>query len=661
MLKRLLCLITWTLGCSLLLSSLAVPVAASGPVILAEPLLIALDRPTSIVLSAYAAYATLDCVAKDCTLSVRQTYWLHNKSPDQAVSLQIGLAADSTTLLAENTTLKQSDNPLSSTERNESYSAIWTLTLQPDQHQTLVLTYRHTAITGPLLAFACDLGRLVDSWGIPEGVRVMLTLPVPVNDDAILWMMPFNSQFDGRNITWDYEIPNELGNHQTVLVLPAAWQILSQARTENDHQQLAELYLVLEQAVLPLQLAERDYFGLAIAEYQAVIAAQPDDPSAYLQLALAYRARPVSQPAERLNYELLAAHELELAHKLAPENKQIADNLARSYYAAALISADQGNEVAALGYLDLMRSPGLPTIASDENLQNLALRWSITLAEKGAFQIAFEQGKELLPPTILQMLQDYAPPFTSIQTLVSTDPGMRLVTYQIDLYAPSALQTITRLRAIQESMNSIPGVEASSVESDLHIEMRVSIRYNAFIELKQRIAEIDGSFGEDKDLLSLALRAPWRSPPEQMGLYISRLRSSYFYREQIDGSAIQQAWLEQSQYAQWRIAEAAVLPAADELTQLQQRLANYMLRQQQQVWRQLPAYSLWNYKVHLDQDEASQGEWIITWGETRSLEINMTIYNTTMLRRLALISVAVLALVVLVLLIPWKYLRRTGR
>lgn len=659
--KRLLCVMLCILGCSLLICGMVAPVAASGPAILAEPLLIALDRPASIIVSAYAASATLECGAKDCTLSVRQTYWLHNKSTEKALTLQIGLAADSTTWPAESITLRQGDNPLAPTDNNESYSAIWTLTLQPDQHQTLVLTYRHAALTGPLLAFGCDLGRLVDSWGIPEGVRVMLTLPVPVSDEAVLWMMPFNSQFDGRNITWDYETPSELGNHQAVVLLPATWLTLSQARSENDHQKLAALYLLLEQAVRPLHLADRDYFGLAVAEYQAAIAVQPDDPALRLLLALAYRARAESQPAERLNYELLAAHELELAYKLAPEDVKIADNLARSYYSAALVSAEQGNEASALGYLDLARAPGLPAIESDEKLQNLALQWSIALAEKGSFQIAFEQGKKLLPQTILQMLQDYAPPFTSIQTLVATDPGMRQATYQLDLYAPSAPQTITRLQAILEALNTIPGVEATSVESDLRIEMQVSIRYNALIELKQRITEINGAFGEDKDLLSLALRAPWNSSPEQMGLSVSRLRSSYFYREQIDGSALQQAWLEQSQYAQWRLAEAANLPSSDELTQLQQRLANYMLRQQQQVWRQLPAYSLWTYQVALDQEGVSQGEWILTWGQNRTLEINTMIYNTIMLNRLAIISLATLALVVLGLLMPWKYLRRSGR
>lgn len=659
--KRLFCLRSWILGCSLLLCSLVMPVAAFGSNILAEPLLIALDRPASIVLTAYSASAVLECVAQDCTLSVRQTYWLHNKSPDKAISLRIGLAADSTILPAENTTLKQGDIPLVPAEGNESYSSIWLLTLQPDEHQTLVLTYRHATTTGPLLVFACDLSRLVDAWGIPEGVRVMLTLPAPVSDEAILWMMPFNSQFDGRNITWDYENPNELGNHQAVVLLPATWQSLSQARTASDHQTLAALYLILEQAVLPLHLADRDYFGLAIAEYQSAITAQPDDPAAYLQLALVYRARAESQPAERLNYELLAAHELELAHKLAPENEQIAHTLVRALYAAALASAEQDNLVAALGYLDQVRSSGLPSIEPDENLQNLALRWSIALAETGASQIAFDQGKKLLPPPILQMLQDYAPPFTSIQTQVFTDPGMRQVTYQLDLYSPSAPQTISRLRAFLESLNAIPGVKATSVESDLHIEMLVSIQYNAFIELKQCIAEIDRSFGDDKDMLSLALRVPWRSSPEQLGVYVSRLRNSYFYREQIDGGAIQQAWLEQSQYAQWRLAEAAVLPSADELTQLQQRLANYMLRQQQQVWRQLPAYSLWSYKVALDQESASQGDWIIALGEDRTLEINTTIYNTTILRRLALVSLAMLSLAVIVLLMPWKYLRRTDR
>jgi hypothetical protein len=658
--KHLRGMIFWIMGFSLLLFGIAAPVAASGPAILAEPLLIALDRSASIVVSAYAASATLECGAKDCTLSVSQTYWLHNKSTDKALTLQIGLAADATIWPAENITLRQGNNTLASTDNNESYSSIWTLTLQPDEHQTLVLTYRHTAITGPLLAFACDLGRLVDSWGMPDGVRVMLTLPAPINDEAILWMMPFNSQFDGQHIIWDYESPSELGNHQVVLLLPATWQTLYQARSENDHQKLADLYLLLEQAVRPLQLADRDYFGLAIAEYQSAIAAQPEDPALRLLLALAYRARAESQPADRLNYELLAAHELELAHKLAPDDMKIADNLARSYYSAALASAEQGNETSALGYLELARSPGLPAVDSDVNLQNLALQWSIALAEKGSFQIAFEQGQKLLPQALLQMLQDYAPPFTSIQTLVATDLGMRKVTYQLDLYAPSAPQTITRLHSVLEALNTIPGIEATSVESDLRVEMQVSVRYNTLIDLKQRLTEIDGAFGEDTDLLSLALRAPWNSSPEQMGLTVSRLRSSYFYREQIDGSALQQAWLEQSQYAQWRLAEAANLPSSDELTQLQQRLANYMLRQQQQVWRQLPAYSMWTYQVALDQSGVGQGEWILTWGQSRSLVINTTIYNRILLRRLAIFSLAVLVLAVLGLLTPWKYLRRTS-
>jgi hypothetical protein len=658
--KRCLWILSWVLGICLLSSGMAPVVTAAGPTLPAEPLLLALDRPASITLSAYSAIATLDCGAPGCTLSVSQTYWLHNKSPDQAVSFQIGLAADDTTWPGENVTLKLAGNTLVPLNGNESFSAMWSLSLQPDEHQVLVLTYLHTTIKGPLLALACDLGRLADVWGIPEGVRVMLTLPEAVSDEAVLWMMPFNSLFDGRNVTWDYETPGELGNHQVVIMLPAAWHTFSQARSENNHLQLASLYLGLEQAALTLHLSDGDYFGLAIAEYQAAIADRPDDPSVHQLLAQAYLDRANSQPLERLNYELLAAHELELAHKLAPEDGNIATSLARTYYTAALASSEQGSEASALSYLELARAPGLPAVESDEKLQSLALQWSITLAEKGSVQIAFNQGGKLLPQNILQLLQDYAPPFTSIQTVVATDPGLRQVSYQLGLYAPSAAQTITQVHTIIDTLNTIPEVEASSSVNEQRVDIEVSVRYNTFIELSQRITEINRIFGEDKSLLSLALKEAWNSTPEQMGLSTNHLRTGYFYREQIDASALQQAWQEQSQYAQWRLTEVASLPNSSELTLLQQRLANYMLREQQQVWRQLPAYSLWTYRVALGQAGVYQGEWILTWGQNRTLELNTTVYNTTMLNRLLVVSLVILALIVLFLLVPWKYLVHTN-
>ncbi|MHB9032274.1 MAG: hypothetical protein ACYC6L_04410 [Anaerolineae bacterium] len=630
---------------------------AEGEGIHREPLLeLTADSP-AIKLSAFAANANISCDAESCSLVMEQTYWLHNSADDSSQSLAVGLTRSANEWDAEQVELVFGGQTQTPEEGNEFYTSTWQMQLQPDQHVTLVLRYRHTLGKAAVLGVSVALDRIVAVWGLPDGARVRLVLSEPIGDDAILWMVPFISQFDGTQLAWDYETPRELINHQLVFIRPDVWHQLKSAAGQ-DNQQLAQLYLRINEAIQPLQLAGRDYFGQAVAAYNQAIAQHPDNPALYTELAQAYHTRAQELPDEGQNYELLALQTLEHAVQLAPNDSQLAEQLAQSYYAVAVASANQGQQEVALAYLEKLRTSGLPQVESEDNLLTLSLRWSVELAEKGYNQVAYTQARNLLPAETLQLLQDSAPPFIGVSTVITMDEGMRTAAYRIITYPGTADRTFSQISTVLEQLKGIPGLVTTSTQSDQAIVVTLEQPYNTIPELQQSMKSIRERLGQDNNLVTGILGIPWESSPELAVQNRAGLRSSTRFIETFSSSGLETSWKDASQFAEWRLVEMTNSAQNSELEELQRRLVTYLLKEQQQVWRQLPNSTSWEYHLNLASLPDSSKTWLMSWGEDRTFEVNQTVYNRTAIASLAGLSLGLVVLAILALLFPWHTLRR---
>jgi len=638
----------------ILMGAQAHTASANGLGIRPEPVLEPIGGRGGIKLSAFSADAHISCADGMCSLTMEQIYWLNNPST-AAVTLEFGLPAALSSWLPEQPAVSLNGAALSPTSASDDYSAVWQITLQSDQHAALVLTYQHSFGSSLVLATAVELDSLVNSWGLPEGARVRFVLAETVGDDAVLWMVPFISRFDGRQIIWDYEVPSELIIHQFVLLRPDTWQELQQSMANQDYGRLASLYMQIDQALMELALPQRNYFGQAVAAYHAAIASDPQNDALYIGLARAYHNRAELLPTESLNYALLAAQLLEQAQALSPDNSEVSQELANTYYAIAVASAEQGNQETALLYLSRLLSEDLPHAESEQDLRTLALRWSVELAEQGNNGIAYEQAQALLPPTTLQLLDDYAPPLTGLETMVTTDPGSRQVSYRIQLYAGTAEIAKTQIDALAVQLRGIMSLDVITITEGTHYDLTLVLRYNTLSEMQQRAAEIRSVMSQDTSILMHLMRVPWDNAPEALRQESGMFRRDTLYREVFDSSKVQPVWDEQSQYSNWRLVETTNPVEGGEMAQLQVRLTTYLLKQQQQVWRQLPASCSWIYRLQMETGSEPQ-EWILSFGESRILAIDQTIYNEPLLHRLAFISAAVFLLAVIAILVPWSAL-----
>lgn len=652
--KRWAFVVVWLI-CALL-GAIAPAAAAQSAGIYAEPLLEPVGNRASIKLSAFSADAHITCAVEVCTLEMVQTYWVQNGASD-AYTLEIGLPADNANWIAEQAALALDGSLLAADDTNDTWSRLWRVPLAKGQHAALTLRYQHSFGSSLVLATAVELESLVRKWGLPEGASVRFTLADTVGDDAIFWMVPFISRFDGRQIAWDYETPNELISHQVVMLRPDTWHQLQESIASQDNGRLAALYLEIDQALAVYQIPRRNYFGQAVAAYHAAIASEPQNTSFYVALADAYHDRAAMMPEESLNYEQLAAQMLEQAHNIAPEDTRISERLAETYLAIALASAAHGGQVAALQYLERLRTGALPRIESDDRLQTLALRWSVELAEQGDEEIAFQEAQQLLPPAALQLLDDYAPPLSGLETTVTTNLERRQVSYRLRLYPGTAAETILQINDLAERLSVIPALDINQAEQAEFYTLTLTLRYNTLSELQDRTNEIKAVISQENSILMHLLLVPWNHAPEALFQGSGSLRRKVEYREQFDSTSAQLAWREQSQYAQWRLAESSGTSQGNELEQLETRLTTYLLRQQQQVWRQLPAGSSWVYRLDMEPN-SEPTEWICSFGENRLLLLETIIYNEPLLTVLGIVSIGLVTLALFALLMPWSSLRQ---
>ncbi|NLV74153.1 MAG: hypothetical protein GXY52_05670 [Chloroflexi bacterium] len=636
--------------------ALAQPVVAQGGQIPLGPYLELTDDQPAIKLSALSAIGQVECTPEGCSVVVEQTYWIHNTSKSDAVSANLGIRAPLPEALAD-LSVTQSDRGIASAGSSETFAVFYPISLGRDQHISLVLRYRQPLGNAAVLGYGIDLGTLSDTWGLPEGVRVRLRLNESVGDSAVVWVLPYISRFDGQQYTWDYEVPTNLIPHQVVWIRPDIWRALNEATTAGDWRQQAVLYLQIDEAIRAMGMGDRGYYGQAIAAQNQAIAVDPNNAVLHLEMAAIYLERGELVPDASHNYSLLAAQELEQARALDPHNAQIDAQLSQAYFLVAKASAGQGDQASALEYLARLREAKLPMPASDAEIHDLELRWVVELADKGETEVAYAQAPRLLPSKILGLLNEYNPPFAGISTTVRLTENQRQVVYDFQPFPVTQERLDTELRALTVRLEPL-----AALDTALDAEKRVltmTLRYHDQAELTRQVSEIRALIGDESSLFKKMLMVPWQNAPQLDTTDRAGLRSYVIYREQFNASALATAWAAESELAQWRQLE--LTNQGEQTAELEQRLMVFLLRRQQQAWRQIPSCCTWSYSVYIDDQTEPTQRWLLAWNQVRELRAEHTAYNEPALRWLAGISIAMVVLALTALVVPWSAIVKRSR
>ncbi|NLD43495.1 MAG: hypothetical protein GX657_08380 [Chloroflexi bacterium] len=596
---------------------------AAGSPTICEPVLLPVSTADGVRLEAAILDATLDCSAEACLLRSTHTYQLRNTSRGQGAYLQVGIPAASAGGCREDpdVALRDADGTEQPRlEGNAEYPTIWQVQLGAGGSRRLTLSYERNLGSTRLLDWWWRSARL-GAWGAIDGVHVVLALPAALSDECLLDVQPHSAGFDGYNFSWSYESPSDLPDHGLTMLVPPLAERLAALRAAGSHAEEAHLLLSARAEAAALGRTVVTWDAEILAALLAALAEHPDDLAARLDLAEVYRQQAEGVPAGRLNYLLLAAQELEEARRLAGDDPTILTALAGCYFQAALAASEEADPRGALGYLRQAEAlGGARLLPGFEQGEELFLRWALGLARQGQVREAFAEVADRLSPETMDALLHYAPPVTGVRMRVELSPGVRSVTYDLRPYPPVAEATLGRLTAIAAALQAEPGCDVEVLGDEAAVTLRLAVRFASLEEVAATNARLCQALAGSGDLLAAIVAAPLEGRVVEYGVSQRLFRDVFAYREEVDLSAVHQAWLGEAEYAGWRLVELNSISPAGERARLEQQLALAALREQKAIWATVPLGAQMALEIPAPEGDASvRPSWQVTWGEAREV------------------------------------------
>jgi len=605
------------------------PRVALGDESVSDPYLLPMGVEARVDLASYVASTTLVCEGTACELHNEQSYQLYNKDKLHQHILRIASPQRPGERLQVSDVYVRDEegNPLPPKEGETFQSAIWEIILAPNQRKSLSLSYvqplsaTHFMTWHPVVA-------PVEAWRSAGSVRLALELPDYAVQSILLGVEPSHYHFDGTNLEWEYEQLESLSEHKVMLYSPPTWQRLRALQKSNAHYELAQLYIGLGEAAGHQNVPYPDPFQKVVAELQAEIGASPQNTEARLDLATLYLER--SDLSSDLNYLLLANHELAAILEYDPQNQQVADRLSRAYYRGAQRAQDIEDPEGALLYLEkAAQVPNTRRPYESEELENLRLRLALDLAEKGRVREALTQIHGTVASETEDALLHYAPPLIGVRTRVDLQPNVRTVGYEFQFYPPLAAEGRRRLQEVAKQFETLGDcqviLQPNQRQNVAFLEIRVPFRSIAGLEVWED--SVQKLLLTDEDLISAFVSQPWHADVRNYDVAVSPWGRRYRYGERVELSHTAALCEEEAQYASWRLIELRDDSAENETTRLRQSLAVIALSEQRQAWDQLASGSYWTYNVRYEDGYQSAASWLLSWGQTRDLEIDYYMYR----------------------------------
>ncbi|MBN1401942.1 MAG: hypothetical protein JXA74_13965 [Anaerolineae bacterium] len=598
---------------------------------MATPYLLPAEAPGFVVLNTVVVQGDLVCEQEPCRLRVRQSYQLHNRDQTRSSTLRLGLPR---TVAEVSTTVEvaaQGEGSWAVQPGDEHFETIWELSLGRNERRTITLVYEQENPSTYFFAWAWD-GAALGAWGRMESARVEIAFPTRLVDEMLLGVSPADFVIEGVRLYWEYEDIATLPRHELIVYAPPSYERMHTLRSLGGHRELAQLYQSLDVAAAREGIPLADHYSEILAALQAALAENPQDMQTRLDLVALYRARGDTLPELKLNYLLLSAQQLAVLLAQEPARAGLAQTLAQTYYDAAQLANQQGDPASALLYLkqaaEVADGQGEEVTVA---VRELTMQWALDLARQGQVLEALAQLEGTLSEATEESLLHYAPDLRSARTDVYLEQRLRRVHYQLLLYPPRAAQAEQAVRALAERVEGLSGwatqIESGPDRPD-ELGLEIAVAFDSISQLRARAEELDQALKGEEDLLAALILAPWRGHVEHYAVAENPWYILLSYREQIDLSALDELLAERSEYARWRLVELRALEPEGATARFERELGLIALREYQQTWEQFASGTYWVYHVsHARVPQMPAATWLISWGQSRLLELSYPSYD----------------------------------
>ncbi len=627
---------------------LASPAAAEG----GNPTLLPVTARGFVELSALNVNVSVQC-PESCGLEIEQIYRLQNRDRLKGAEIQVALQG------LGNGPAELSFAPASQAMALENGS--WSLQFGPEEALVATVRYNQALPSPALLHWQWD-GAPLNAWGPLTSARIELRLPGDAPSDIILQQDPQAHGYDGRTLHWEYEEPPSLGLFDIWLLTPTAWQEGQALRRQGDQLALASYYRELGHEATRTGAPLADTYPLALGALLSALA-QEASPAPHLALAELYLERATQAPALALNYQLLAAEALEDALAAGTTEANLSEQLAQLYFEMAQHAHEEGNHTDALHYIGLARAYDPEGSVGDAQASEvMQLDWALDLASKGQVSEALLEAADALSPRVQDALYRYAPSIVAAHTEITLTTQTRLASYHFFLYPPLASQTTERLQALTDGLNALAETRAALAvqeeEGTPSVALTLEVHYASLADLAATSQEIVQVGATEGDLAQALIAAPWHNTLAALDVSRALWWDVYHYQERPAFEALEALHEEQTQYTLWRLVEASSGQPELERDRLELQLTALALREQREIWENLPSSSYWAYHVTFEEPSALPTmHWLVGWGQERELKIAYRYFWWQRIAQQIGLALGVFALIVLLV----AGLRRRGR
>jgi len=185
------------------------------------------------------------------------------------------------------------------------------------------------------------------------------------------------------------------------------------------------------------------------------------------------------------------------------------------------------------------------------------------------------------------------------------------------------------------------------------VVMHVQVAYESLEDLGSTSASLFGLAGEEPDMLTALIAAPWSTAPASFAIIETPWFDHYVYEQSLALGLVPAVSNRQLQYTEWRLVEIASGMPGDEVGRLEQQLTGIALRDERQVWENLSASTYWTYAVRFGDSTDLERTWLIGWDQDDTMTVSHRDYHWEAIAQTVLALLGACTIVVIV----WRLAR----
>lgn len=500
------------------------------------------------------------------------------------------------------------------------------LTLAPEEKKTI--TAEFTQDLGDILFPRFTYGMLVGNrWKNSIGsARITVHLPADTTGEQFIALDPILPTFDGKNLTWLWENLLPSADPGVTLIRPSVWETLLQrravvAQNPDDANAHLELGRVYQQLASQESARRNNFLAQAVAALETAARLDPQNVDAVQTLAQLYEQRAGAPNGPRdVNYIALAMEQWQKLLGTAADS-QARLQLGEDSFYLALDAFTRGEYARALKFLEDARTfapDGAGPLYERARLDN-----QIKLTHIAAARAEIENNA--LANALLHVRAAYGDSFQPASNLptdalalnharIKTTPREREIIFNLIPYSAPSDATREVTTQVVTMLNQTRAGQANVTADANGYTLTLKIPYSDDNDLRARLVKLAAALPARSDWT--LVRAAMLPALLEFSITDDTFARAVHYREQVDLSAGQDAMQNTLNEMSAALGELSTASPDDQEAQLKRALLNHA----QQWWhKQLGALTL---DYELDAGSGITRQWTISLGTPRVLEYN---------------------------------------